>query len=344
MAQDIVILTLAGLSASREVLLGYAPAKLLHALSFADVLDESSRTGYQRRFNPQHSLDFRRYIKREGSTTPPLTFNLRPRDDVAWRVEHDDGGASRLLLSSTHGPLLAQVDCQHRLGHLKDFDLPLPFMVFLGLTERQEMEVFNIINGKAKGLSSSLLDYHQANLVADLGKEKPELLIALSLNDDPESPWFQQLDLGGQTTSGLKRRASLRTIQKAVRRFLTASGALDVLSPHDAARMVREFWVAIAMLLPAQWQDTRRHFLTKGVGVYALMGLLSDLWVEASRDGVPPDRERFVEMMRDFVIPFDWSTGGPLKGLGGEAGADEALTVMRRRRSETSTSPVEAHG
>lgn len=324
--------------------MGYAPANLLHALSFADVLDERARTGYQRRFNPQHSLDFKRYIRRMGSTTPPLTFNLRPRDDIAWRVKHDRSGVSRLLLSSAHGPLLAQVDCQHRLGHLKDLDLQLPFMVFLGMTEREEMEVFNVINGKAKGLSSSLLDYHQAHLVADLGKEKPELLIALSLNDDPESPWFQQLDLGGQTTSGLKRRASLRTMQKAVRRFLTASGALDALTPDDVARMVREFWVAIATLIPAQWQDTRRHFLTKGVGVYALMGLLSDLWVEAPRASGVLDRARFADLLRDFVVRFDWSTGGPLKGLGGEAGADEALTVMRRRRLEYTGTSVATHG
>jgi hypothetical protein len=31
-------------------------------------------------------------------------------------------------------------------------------MCFLGLTEREEMEVFNVINSKAKGLSTSLLD------------------------------------------------------------------------------------------------------------------------------------------------------------------------------------------
>jgi len=50
-------------------MLGFAPASLLHGLSFADVLDERTGRGYQRRFNAQHSLDFRRYIQRPGSAT-----------------------------------------------------------------------------------------------------------------------------------------------------------------------------------------------------------------------------------------------------------------------------------
>ena len=66
-----------GRSAKRAVLLGFAPAHILHSLSFADVLNEDTGRGYQRRFNAQHSLDFRRYIQQEASSTIPLTFNLR---------------------------------------------------------------------------------------------------------------------------------------------------------------------------------------------------------------------------------------------------------------------------
>lgn len=314
------------------MLLGFAPASLLASLSFADILDEEAGTGYQRRFSPPHSLDFRRYIKKPGSTTPPLTFNLRPRDDSAWRVMLDAQGHADLVLSVTSGRILAQVDCQHRLGHVDDLDLSLPFMIFLGLSEREEMEVFNTINGKAMGLSSSLLDYHAAHLARDLGAEKPELLIALHLNDDPESPWYKQLDLGGRATSGLKRRASLRTMQKAVRRFLSASEILEALGPEEAARVVRDFWSAVATVLHSQWCDPRRHFLTKGVGVYALMGMLGDFWTESSQTLADVSRVQLSERLKEFAHDFDWSNEGPLKGLGGEAGAQEALAILRRTR------------
>ena len=38
-----------GSSAQRRVLLGFAPADLLRSISFADVLDEDTGRGYQRR-------------------------------------------------------------------------------------------------------------------------------------------------------------------------------------------------------------------------------------------------------------------------------------------------------
>lgn len=343
MAETLEILTLLGRSASREVLLGFAPAKTLHSLSFADVLNETAGTGYQRPFSTRHSLDFRRYIRKPGATTPPLTFNLRPRADRAWWIELRDGGLVSLHLSLSEGPLLAQVDCQHRLGHLDDLSTHLPFMVFLGLTEREEMEVFHVINSKAKGLSGSLLDYHVAQLAHDLGKEKPELFVALSLNENPDSPWYKQLDLGGSSTSGLKRKASLRTMQKAVRRFLAATSALDDSHIGDVARVVTDFWVAVAQVLRTQWLDHRRHFLTKGIGVYALMGLLGDLWRESRDPTAQLTEYRLVELLDGFARAVDWANDGPMKGLGGEAGAQTALEILRNSRASSLQHAI-AHG
>jgi DNA sulfur modification protein DndB len=334
-----------GLSAGREALLGFAPAALLHGLSFADVLDEETGLGYQRRFSDQHSLDFRKYIRQTGSTTIPLTFNLRPSTTDAWRI-HDHGHRFvELVIDEAAGKVLAQVDCQHRLGHIGDIRVELPFMIFVGLSEREEMEVFSVINSKAKGLSSSLLDLHDARLARDLASERPELLIALYLNDTETSPWYKQLDLGGKATSGLKRRASLRTMQKAVKRFLTGTGILDSLSAIQVARIVHDYWIAVATVLREQWLEPRRHFLTKGVGVYALMGVLSDIWKEISPSSRDVSVISFSAILSDFAPAFDWSNMGPLKGLGGESGALEALILLREaRRQDSGTYPRLVHG
>src|SRR5882672_1712693 len=112
-----------GQAGHRRVLMGFAPAHVLHALSFADVLDEDTGRGYQRRFNSQHSLDFRRYIQKEASATIPLTFNLRPRGDNAWRIAVRSGSRARLEISRSNLKVLSQVDCQHRLGHLSDLSV-----------------------------------------------------------------------------------------------------------------------------------------------------------------------------------------------------------------------------
>jgi len=319
-----------GHSAGREVFLGFAPANLLHALSFADVLDEETGRGYQRRFNAAHSLDFRKYIQQQTSATIPLTFNARERGDGAWRLERDTRPRARLVIANESGKIFAQVDCQHRLGHLNDLPLELPFMSFLGHTEREEMEVFNIINSKAKGLSTSLLDFHDSRLATDLASERPELFIAIHLKNNPESPWFHQINLGGKATSGLTRRASLRTLQTAIRRFLNQTKILQKHPPEVAAQMVLDFWAAIALLLQDLWNNPRKTLLCKGVGVYALMGIAGDLVNEAG--GAILDKLYFRNKLGDFIQEVDWSNAGPISGLGGEAGVRNALSIIRSVR------------
>ena len=141
------------------VVLGAAPARDLFALSFADVLDEESDDGYQRPFDMRHSRDFRAYIEQPGATTIPLTFNLRGREGDRWSLTDTSNDGTAILRirpsGATHSPVLVQVDCQHRLGMMQDSDIPLTFQCFLGLNKTEEMAIFNIINGKAKGLSSS---------------------------------------------------------------------------------------------------------------------------------------------------------------------------------------------
>jgi DNA sulfur modification protein DndB len=323
-----------GRSAGRTVLLGFASAKILHSMSFADVLNEDTGRGYQRRFNVQHSLDFRRYIQRDGAATIPLTFNLRPRVDGAWRIIEIGNRLVRLELATDTGKVLAQVDCQHRLGYLGDLDVELPFMCFVGLTEREEMEVFSVINSKARGLSTSLLDFHDAQLSADLAADRPELFVALYLKNEPTSPWHHQLDLGGTSTSGMTRRASLRTLQKAVKRFLSRTRLSRTHSMEAVARIVLDFWAAVILTMPEPWAHPRKHFLTKGIGVYALMDLAADLCAEAP-PGIACDKRYFAAALTDFADAFDWTTEGPLKGLGGESGVKTAITLIRAARSKT---------
>lgn len=319
-----------GLSADRSVLLGFAPASILHAVSFPDILNERTGEGYQRRFNSVHSLDFRRYIREAGSTTIPLTFNLRPREDPAWRLHKMAGGNVRVDIDPRVGPVLTQVDCQHRLGHLADLDIELPFMCFIGLTVEEEMAVFSVINRKAKGLNRSLLDFHDARLCEDLANDRPELFIALCLSNDPASPWCGQLDVGGNKVSGMTRKASLRTLQKAVRRFLNRSAILRQRTVEEAARVVLDFWVAVSIAMRNDWSRPRGSLLAKGVGVYALMDIAADMW---SENGCALTRDLMIAHLSDIAPEVDWSSDGPLRGLGGESGVATAVALLRGIRT-----------
>jgi DNA sulfur modification protein DndB len=239
-----------------------------------------------------------------------------------------------LIVGEDAEGILAQVDCQHCLGRMQDLDIQLPFMCFIELSVREELEVFNIINGKAKGLSGSLLDYHEVRLATDLSVERPELFIAFYLRDTEESPWYQQLDLGGDKTVGKYRRASLRMMQEAVKRFLNGSKALSTgVAPVDIARVVRDYWTAVAAVLRQEWVHPRRNLLNKGVGIYALMDLLVDLWIERRGDTARLTYSYFEATLSDFAGEFDWSNKGPLKGLGGAGGARTALNLIRIARA-----------
>jgi DGQHR domain-containing protein len=319
-----------GKSADREVIIGFAPANVLGKVSFADVLDQDANRGYQRRLNDRHSLDFRNYIQEPGSATIPLTFNLRTKVDDDWCLVMRDGQLY-LDIRIGHKPL-AQVDCQHRLGHILELDIELPFMSFVELTEKEEIKIFSIINSKAKGLSPSLLDFHDAQLCEDLGGARPELYIALFLKNDATSPWMGQLDLGG--TSGTARRATLNTMQKAVRLFLKRSHVLESRKVDDAAIIVREFWAAIQLVLSDAWKAPRKHLLCKAVGVHALMEVAADMVKEAGETLC--DRKYFAAALSEFATDFDWSSKGPLKGYGGLGGVAEAAAKIREfRRNKT---------
>ena len=336
MSSPITINCLRGHSAHRPVLLGFAPADLLYKLSFPDIFDEDSGHGYQRPFNERHSLDFRRYIKEPESSTIPLTLNLRLSAKDKWDIVELKDGKARLEVATDAEKIMAQVDCQHRLGHLSDLPIPLPFMSFISLSEREEMEVFSVINGKAKGLSTSLLDYHAAQLTESLAQERPELFIALQLNNIEESPWFGRLNLGGKTTSGLKRVVSLRMMQQAVSKFMKATAILSTTSVDDSVDVVLDFWSAVVGILPEEWADPRRHMLTKGIGVYSLMRLAADIYIECRDAGRPCDRRAFAIALSNFANSVDWSTLGPLKGFGGQGGATAAIEYLRdiRKRSQ----------
>lgn len=323
-----------GRCGDRDVFIGFASAADLYRISFPDILDEVSGKGYQRRFHREHSLEFKRYIQQPGASTIPLTFNLRPGASDSWKIKKSASGAT-LKINLSAGPVMAQVDCQHRLGYLRNNPILFAFMTYIGLTLSEEMEIFRVINGKAKGLSGSLLDFTEARLVEkDLKEAKPELFLALVLHEDPRSPWHQRLDLGGDRTTGPMRVASLRTMQKAARRFLKEAGLSSRDVDKEVADNLIDFWRAVELVLAKEWARPRQHMLSKGIGVYCLMSFAGELYREAMAVGRRCDIDYFASTLSDFIQLIDWSNQGPLKGFGGSSGADAALALLRQIRAK----------
>jgi DNA sulfur modification protein DndB len=322
----IQFLGLLGTSGSHSVFLGFASAKVLKQHSFADILNEDSGEGYQRPFSRQHSLDFKRYIINSNSSTPPLTFNLRKDHKTLWSIK---SGRNRSAILNIHrdSRCLAQVDCQHRLGELDDMDIELPFMAYIGLDLRQEMAIFNIINSKAKGLSSSLTDYHESKLLADLANEAPHLLISRKLNEDNSSPWLRMVRYGGETTSGLKRRASFRMMQKTIASFLAQTRGIALGTLEDKYQIISSYWSAIQILFPDEWKNHRYNLITKGVGLYSLMLLLADIVKQNPKASFTQDH--FTTILTPLKGNFDWSSSGRFAYVGGRKGVQDVYAALK---------------
>jgi len=317
---------LMGMCGAREVFVGFAPARILHKLSFADVLNDETGEGYQRPRNREHSLDFKKYIKSEGSSTIPLTFNLRKELQHYWHLQKGRNGITTLYIDE-NSRCLAQVDCQHRLGELQNEDISLAFMCFIGLDLRTEMAQFVIINSKAKGLSSSLTDYHTSNLLTDLAAEAPHLFIAKKLNEDPESPWFRLIRYGGETTSGLRRRTSFRMMQKAIHRLLSHTQGLK-LGPDRMYTVINDYWKAIEMIFPIEWSDHRHHLITKGVGLHSLTRLLADIIVKGNCQN-NYSVNSFKEQLTPLKGKIDWSSRGKFAHAGGQKGVQQVHEFLK---------------
>lgn len=311
----------------RQVFLGFGAASVLCSCSFADVLNEDNGSGYQRPINAAHSLEFRRYIQQAGASTISLTLNLRQEAKKSWEMNVYNNGSAVLRIDPT-AKVFAQVDCQHRLGHLTDLPISLAFMSFIGLSVEEERAVFTTINSKAKGLSGSLIDTNVASIAEDLGAESPALYIATHLADDTDSPWFNRLKKGG-TTLGLKKPVSLRMMKLGAERFIRELGSQRLCTVEQATSAAKSFWRAVAIAFPAAWADPRHHFIAKGVGIYSLMSLGGELACKAMAQSQEITDLYFSTKLSGHLGTVNWGRTGPLENFNGGKGADQALHYLR---------------
>jgi DGQHR domain-containing protein len=200
-------------------------------------------------------------------------------------------------------------------------------MAYIGLDLRQEMAIFNVINSKAKGLSSSLTDYHESKLLTNVANDAPHLFISRKLNEDESSPWFRMIRYGGETTSGLKRRASFRMVQKTVASFLSQTKSIDLGTLDDKYQIILSFWSAIHALLKEEWEDHRHNLITKGVGLYSLMLILADV---VKRDPMASfSIGYFQAILRPLKDNFDWSSNGRFAYVGGRKGVQDVYAALK---------------
>jgi len=299
---------------------------VLCAVSFADVLNEDVGEGYQGPRNRQHSTDSRGYISGEGTSTVPLVFNLRDATSESWDLAQGLSGMAKLCLRRG-APSLAQADCQHRLSELYGMAVALTVMAFVGLSFRMEMALFNVINTKAKGLSPSLPNFHDSLLVSDVVDDASHLYIAQLLNEDTGSPRHRLVRYGGESTPDLRRRTSLRMLQRTVHHFIRSTETEHLRTVQDYYAVIVAFWWAVQDLFGEESNDHRHRLLTEGTGFYSLMMLLADLArghnaSESTTEFLPTE----LSPLRGRVV---WGSSGTFAQAGGHKRATDVCRKLK---------------
>lgn len=276
---------------------GTAALAELAIVSEADVFDQdTNRDGLQRDLSPTHAANAYDYVSRPSDKDHPRAFpeivlNVRDRDIL--RVENMDGDDSRVRLifdvdaiRRARSVKVSRVDGNHRLYYVgggqrrQPVYLPVPFQIHVGLSKEQETGLFVDMNANQKGLNTSHLSW----LVSRLSKEEvqmkehPESWIAIRLAEDPLSPWYGIIHMGGSKggarEQGLVRPVNLKSLEGGVKRTLSKSAYIhDITDMKAQYILIRNFWQAVKQVFAEEWAKPKEYLILRNLGVVSLSTL-----------------------------------------------------------------------
>ena len=226
-------------------------------LAFVSRRDDDKDAGYQRNLSKQRAADIARYIDKENGCIPnSILVNL---EEGATYDEQTQ------TLRIPNRPKAAWViDGQHRMFGLRQASTKYDLVVtaFLGLDFAEQAKQFKIINSKQKGVPTSLL-YDLLDLTKDgtyVQQRGHEL--ATRLNDDPESPWYGQIDLTG-SGDGLITQTRVVT---AVENLISERGALFQYSEEEQYGILKNYFTGIKTVFASDW-GSKNSVLTKALWI-----------------------------------------------------------------------------
>jgi DGQHR domain-containing protein len=233
-------------------------------IAFVSRRDDDKEVGYQRNLSKQRAADIARYIDKDNGCIPnSILVNLEQGATYNEKTK---------TLRIPDKPRAAWViDGQHRMYGLRQARTAYDLVVtaFLDIDVAEQAKQFKIINSKQKGVPTSLL-YDLLDLTKDgtyVQQRGHEL--ATRLNDDPESPWYGQIDLTG-SGDGLITQTRVVT---AVEGLISERGALFQYTEEEQYGILKNYFTAIKTIFASDWGN-KNTVLTKALGFSAWLILL----------------------------------------------------------------------
>jgi DGQHR domain-containing protein len=212
---------------------------------------------------------------------------------------------------------LPVIDGQHRVAGLKYAieekhneilgDYEYPVVIMHELDKLKEMNQFSIVNSTAKSVNTALVNFQLATIQealgdGEIGENERWKVIASKvlriLNNDENSIWFERVLMPDQNKytkteineepSRAKKRittatsfmVSLRPVISYAESKIVAGKTIDE-KVRIIASIVKAWWEALNVLMPAAFEDPSGYVIQKTAGIFSLHKLLQTKLIAA---------------------------------------------------------------
>lgn len=288
-------------------------SNIAFSLLYTKPYNHSGGKGYQRPVSKKRCEEISHFLsKGENALFTPILLNAAGQWEFTCYDRH----------RSSYGRLICEskaslMDGQHRLGGIRLYTnetgsvINIPFLAFHFLDEDEEIDFFDVINTKAKGIGSSLSKY--------LKRDSDEISwIATELITRKDSP-FQ--DIGSIT--GIRRKGRHVTLQNLYRiiGILFNDSNLMRLGKLEKLLITLFYYNEIKDLFNAEWIDYKGHRLSHIVCLDALAISGAKVINTNVSENLKAINYEGISKKVKKLRKFNWTSEGGLKYLKGMSGS-----------------------
>lgn len=273
-----------------------------------------SPDGYQRKPTESRYREIARYVlDNEGLLPTSLLVNVRgndaSEDGVTFEPDGVGEGAATGTLKIPDGVTLWIVDGQHRLYGLVEasnrirhadpeatlgYDIPVVFT--LGSSRDEEMDLFYVVNSKARSVPTDLAaDLIRQRVIGEgkgfvhrgKGTQKEfrkavGVTVARHLNSSP-GPWQAKIRLPNETANRKLKPLQLNAIASSLEPALRDTYLKTIYEPETDREwptlcgLVHTYWAALSELMPEAFNDIAGYSVQRTTGTYAFNHIFPDV-------------------------------------------------------------------
>ncbi|QCT04383.1 hypothetical protein E6C60_3675 [Paenibacillus algicola] len=282
-------------------------------ITYVKPYNHPSGKGYQRPVDSKRCNDFALYLsKGEKALFTPILLNAESK----WEFSPYDKSRA------TYGRLICKgqaslMDGQHRLGGIKRYtqdtnsEINVPFLAFHYLDEDEEIDLFDTINTKAKGIGTSLSKYLHRN-----SDENSWVATELIIRGD--SPFHFIGTVTGKRVSG--RHVTLQNLYKVLE-LITKPGEISSLSKEEKLTLILVYFNAIKEQFNTEWLNYKEYRLTHIVCLNALAIAGAEIFLATVTKHQGKIDYNLIQKSVKRLKGMEWGAEGPLKYLKGISGS-----------------------